>query len=218
MHKSIVYDVERWIPRLQRFLIINFDKLLGFKDDAGYVYLEPRHNTVLFWLLHKAGFFQFLVTNKGRLIARHQVVAYANFGYRAFLNGFVARKGETEVHHINSSPGDDRESNLDYVSPADNLLCAEASRTNYRGKVQSTQPTIFNRQGKKIKDHVHHLLILINRTIDASVGSCIPSTHVLLHLNVSDGREVKAGYPKPFFIPDELFVTFANNNTLEAYT
>lgn len=218
MHKEIVHDVERWVPRLQRFLNVNFDKLIGFKDDAGYVYLEPRYNTVLYWLLHKAGFFQFHVTNKGRLISRHQVVAYANFGYRAFLNGFVARKGQTEVHHIDSCPGNDVPENLEYTSPTDNLLCAEASRTAYRGKVESTQPTIFNRQGKKIRDHVHHLLMLINRTIDATIGACIPYTQLLMHLDVSYGRDVKPGYPKPYFIPDELFVTSTEGNTLEAYT
>lgn len=218
MHKKIVHDVERWVPRLQRFLNVNLHKLIGFKDDAGYVYLEPRHNTALFWLLHKAGFFEFHVTNKGRLISRHQVVAYANFGYRAFLNGFVARKGETELHHLDSVAGNDVPENLEYTSPADNLLCAEASRTSYRGKVESTQPTIFNRQGKRIRDHVHHLLILINKTIDASVGACIPYTQLLMQLDVSYGRELKAGYPKPFLIPDELFVAFADGNTLETYT
>jgi hypothetical protein len=213
MRKEIVHDVERWVPRLQRFLLINIDKLIGFKDEAGYVHLEPRHNRILFYLLHQAGFFNFHVTNKGFIVSRHQVVAYANFGFRAYLNGFVAKKNEVTVHHLNSTPGDDRASNLEYASPTDNLLCAEASRTSYRGKVESTQPTIFNRQGKRIKDHIHHLLILINRTIDATVGACIPYTKLLMLLDVSYGKTVERGYPKPFYVSDALFFNHSELST-----
>lgn len=168
--------------------------------------LERKHNPVLFLLLKEVGFFDFHATNSGRIIMRHQVVAYAYKGYQAYLNGFQCLKGETEVHHLNSVPGDDRPENLVYTSPNDNLILAQTARSGYYGKVKNTSTTIFNSQGRAVKNPLHYLVNLIQETIKATIGCSIGFTNILLHLDTRYGRVVIDGTLPPLNIPDNEFV------------
>jgi hypothetical protein len=101
----------------------------------GYLYLERDDARSLFNLLDKTGIFDFHVTNvQKKIIYQHQVSKFLSNGWRLYANGYFARKGEVEIHHLDGNKQNNDPRNLRYVSPGLNYLCARAIKHEYTGE------------------------------------------------------------------------------------
>jgi HNH endonuclease len=148
-----------------------------------YVVLHSRSNALLFLILEECGFFQFHATNTRRLIVGlHQVVAFAHFGWKAYRNGFIARRGEVEVHHLDDDPTNNHPSNLVYVSPQENLLVAQAVRRFNSSRIITGQTIAFNRQGRLVKDPVAYFIRIVRLSIQRTLDICVENLRILLEL------------------------------------
>jgi hypothetical protein len=108
--------------------------------DDGYRYFLGNSNLGQVECLEKAGFFDFHQTNAGQIVYEHQVEMFLfGSGHRHYRNGYYARKGEVEIHHLDNNRANNNPWNLRYVSPALNLLCARAIQQPYNGELP-TQP------------------------------------------------------------------------------
>lgn len=127
-------------------------------------------NKPLFDLLYKVGFFDFHKSNKGSIISLHQIVAYVNKGYKAYQNGFLCLKGETEIHHIDSNPLNNKNSNLIYVSTQEHLLITQASNINSSQIhiVKKADPCAFNNKGLPVVNPFKRLAYIVSLTIRVS--------------------------------------------------
>jgi hypothetical protein len=134
---------------------------------SGYINLARAENEELFELLHQVGYFRFYTSNSGEIVGLHQIVAYLDYGWKAYRNGFRISGLEVEVHHYNGNTGDNRPENLVYLSRQDHACVSSASKTNFYGVVKSSVPTPFNRQGKQVLDHKDFLVCHIALTLKA---------------------------------------------------
>lgn len=109
-----------------------------FSDKNHYKYLTRNHNPGLFKLLDKTGFFNFHKSNKRKqIVSFHQIVLFANKGYKYLFFGGQAIKGKTEIHHIDSNTQNNQPSNLAYTSPIINKA------------ISTITSIVFNRQDIK---------------------------------------------------------------------
>jgi hypothetical protein len=173
------------------------------KTKAGYITMERRKNESFFQLLDEIGFFQFHVTNSGWIVGLHQVVAFISYGWKALKNGFIAKKDEIEVHHIDGNISNNKADNLVYLSKQDHVLVSSVSSTPTYGIPKSSVPTPFNRQGKKIQECAHHFLVNIAKETIEAIGNRIGKPLIVGALELISGLP-KALYTKvqrAFYIP-----------------
>jgi hypothetical protein len=143
-------------------------KLIGVPHQTvdGYLVCYKKDKLELFNFLLENGFFDFHLTNSGWVVGVHQVVAFCSYGYKALANGFTAKYGEIEVHHINANPLSNDPSNLVYLSTADHQIVSMASNTVFFDKPSSSRTaTPFNGQGKKVWGHNRFLANVIAATV-----------------------------------------------------
>lgn len=148
--------------------LLQLKTLIGVPHQTvdGYLVCYKNNKKNLFDWLESTGFFQFHVTNKGYVVGVHQIVAFATYGYKALANGFTAKFGEIEVHHINGNPLDNSPDNLVYLSCDDHHLVSRASDTPFYEKPSAERMvTPFNRRGKKIVGWNRFLANIIAATI-----------------------------------------------------
>lgn len=148
-----------------QFVIPKIWKAVVCKDGRKVLFVHS--NKLVFKILRHLGFFDFHETNSGAVVATAQVVAFLHYGYKALRNGFKAREGHLEVHHLSGDCSDDRPENLVYLSKQDHLVVSASSNTPRFGKVESCDPTPFNRQGRPINDHKRFLAEIITTTVAA---------------------------------------------------
>lgn len=162
------------------------DKAYQASKQGDYLVLRAARNSHLYQLLHLVGFFDFHVTNTQRLIVGlHQVVAYAYWGWKAYRNGFLARRGEVEVHHIDDNPLNNHPRNLIYVSPMENCLVAQAIRSECGSCVLHGKTIPFNRQGRLVKNPIAYFVSIVKLSIErtfAALGLQVEAVNVLLEL------------------------------------
>jgi hypothetical protein len=132
----------------------------------GYLVCYKKNKEALFSFLNTNGFFDFHCTNSGWVVGVHQVVAFCSYGYKALANGFTAKYGEIEVHHINNNPLSNEPDNLVYLSCADHQVVSMASKTPFYEKPSNKRiATPFNKRGKKVFGHNRFLANIISLTI-----------------------------------------------------
>lgn len=132
----------------------------------GYLVCYKKNKEALFKFLSENGFFDFHCTNSGWVVGVHQVVAFCTYGYKALANGFTAKYGEIEVHHINNNPLSNEPDNLVYLSCADHQIVSMASKTPFYEKPSDKRiATPFNKRGKQVFGHNRFLANIISLTI-----------------------------------------------------
>lgn len=135
---------------------------------------NTKENKPLFDHLDSWGFFDFHNTNSKQLVYYHQVIAFMRAGgYQAFQNGFICRKGEVEIHHLNGDTKDNRPENLQYITCDQHEAITKHQRSVHRylrhyrkssyllHKVQK----IWNRKGQQIFNLKKFLCNLILKTV-----------------------------------------------------
>lgn len=106
-----------------------------FSDKNKYKYLSKNQNPILFKLLGQIGFFKFHCSNKKKqIVCYHQIVLFISKGYKYLIVGGSAKKGKTEIHHIDSNTSNNDVSNLVYTSPIINKA------------ISTITSIVFNRQ------------------------------------------------------------------------
>lgn len=153
-----------------------------FHGRDGRLFLNRHHNTLIFQKLDEAGFFRFHCTNRKRkIVGVPQIVAFFTYGWKALKNGYDAREGQIEVHHIDGNVQNNSPENLVYLSKQDHLLVSAYSNTPRFGEVRSSNPTPFNRQGKPIESgHKRFLSEIVARTV-AAVAAARTGKKVRVH-------------------------------------
>ena len=143
-------------------------ELIGIPHQTvdGYLVCYKKNKEKLFNFLTEKGFFDFHCTNSGWVVGVHQVVAFCTYGYKALANGFTAKYGEVEVHHLNSNPMSNEPDNLVYLSCNDHQIVSMASKTPFYDKPSNSRITTpFNRRGRKVVGHNSFLANIISVTI-----------------------------------------------------
>ena len=154
----------------------------------GYQVVKKENNRALWKLLEPTGLFEFHETNKTKTVfGWHEVVAYLNFGYKAYINGFRARKGEIEVHHLDSNKQNNHPDNLIYVTPYINHLAAQAVREGYQGEYVEKNVVCFNKQGKLVKDVNHYFKWIIALTVKLTLENDGFSTIKRITISIRNG-------------------------------
>ncbi|MBE9176768.1 hypothetical protein IQ225_18230 [Synechocystis salina LEGE 06155] len=111
------------------------------QDEGGYLYIEP--DPELYEFLKHIGFLGFHETNHGEIIYKHQLIKYLfGNGHKLYANGYYARKGEVEIHHLDNDPTNNEVDNLKYVSPQLNRYCSESLFLTYYGDPSETSSKI----------------------------------------------------------------------------
>lgn len=153
--------------KLKSFYLQQIKPLLSRPENRrGYLFYLKNKHEVLFNRLQRVGFFDFYTTNNGWIVSEHQIVAFfCCGGYKAMKNGFVAKKGEIEIHHINSVTTDNRPENLVYLSTSDHQAVSMLSHTAFLSDIKEVLCTPFNRQGKSITDHYHYIYSVVVETV-----------------------------------------------------
>lgn len=136
-----------------------------------YQYATKSKNRWLFSLLKVTGFFNLFSSNNGHIVYIHQVVAFIHYGKDWLRHGYQIRRGEYEVHHLNSIPFDNNPHNLVIVSCADHRAVHEAMNQSYLGFPLSLKPTPINRQGKLVSNHKHFVVDLFKQTMELTLNS-----------------------------------------------
>jgi hypothetical protein len=170
-------------------IILNIIKTVKCKK-SGRLFAKRADNKYVFELLDLSGFFDFHTTNKGEIVGLSQIVAfYACGGYKALANGFTAKEGFVEVHHINGVTDDNRPENLVYLSKQDHILVSSSTNTPLVGKPKSEEPTPFNKQGEPVSNPIHFLANILQQTL-AAVSNSRTGQEVKLALSI-----IKRGLP-----------------------
>ncbi|WP_338116588.1 HNH endonuclease [Synechocystis salina] len=120
-------------------------KLFGYLDFTswqvnkdGYFFLIRENKSEFFELLEKTGFFEFHETNTSKnSVYQHQVSKFLASGYKIYGRGYYARKGEVEIHHLDSNQQNNDPRNLRYVSPGLNYFIARSLRFPYTGEISN---------------------------------------------------------------------------------
>jgi hypothetical protein len=106
------------------------------RSNTGYLYLKVNNCPGLYDFLEHIGFIGFHETNSGDTIYQHQLIKYLiGNGHYLYSNGYYARKGEVEIHHLDNDPTNNRVENLKYVSHQLNVYCAHSLFLPYNGKI-----------------------------------------------------------------------------------
>lgn len=179
----------------KKLLECNFKIPFARKQKGGYLQLTSSAHSDWWLLAFKAHFFDFHCSNeKQEIFYVHQLVAYAWFGWKCYLKGNFCIKGETEVHHADSDPTNNHFSNLDYVSPQENIALAGYTDTPYLGEVTANEHCKFNNQGDLVKDPLARMTYLCERTLKATWG---------IHRKTKDPVAYQKKWEKVF--PKQLF-------------
>ena len=132
--------------------IMKQEQFFYYTNKNGYIVLTRDSNSHIFSLLDLAGFFDFHCTNSKKEIAgHHQIMLYIYQGYRFLMKGFTCPWGTYEVHHLDSDPSNNSPSNLTYVTPQENAICASLSSMKYHGFVDSPHIGIWDSESPKLR-------------------------------------------------------------------
>lgn len=108
-----------------------------FSNSQGYIFVTRKDNPKLFDYLDNLQFFEFYRNNRKRAIAGvHQIKLWlvrGIYSWRYCKNRMLA-EGRVECHHLDSNPSNNKASNLTYVTPQQNSLCANAVFKRYPGR------------------------------------------------------------------------------------
>jgi len=138
------------------------------EKNNGYIFYRKECNKILFKRLKEKGFFDFHVTNKSQtIVSEHQIVLFFDYGYKALNNGFVAKQGELEIHHINGITDDNRAANLVYLSSSDHHFVSAVSDTPFLTFEFTQMSTPFNRQGRSIYNNQHFIKNVLSVTLNS---------------------------------------------------
>jgi hypothetical protein len=90
------------VAEVKSFGYLDFTSWQVNKD--GYFFLIRGNKSEFFELLEKTGFFEFHETNTSKnSVYQHQVSKFLATGYELYGRGYYARKGEVEIHHLDSN-------------------------------------------------------------------------------------------------------------------
>lgn len=112
------------------------ESAVTWSNKEGYIFLNRKDNPEIFEYLDALQFFAFQITNKKReVVSIHQAALWFTRGIFAwrYHSDKVKNGGRTEVHHRDSNPSNNDPSNLCYVTPQQNSLCANAVSKKYHG-------------------------------------------------------------------------------------
>lgn len=152
-------------------------------NKEGYQVVIRKKNPTLFRMLDEVGFFKFHSTNTGNVCGLHQIIIYLDYGHKAQTNGFTVENGLVEVHHYDGNPANNTPENLVYVSKEDHKHISGCTKTNWFAHRNSNEsPTPFNRQGFAIKDSIHFLGNVIQKTLLLAKGKWISRPALLMNL------------------------------------
>lgn len=158
-------------------------------NTSGYrfVNLDLKKHSNFKRFLHKIGFFHFHSTNSGRVVSVHQIIAFVYKGFKAFKNGFIAPKGQVEIHHLDSCPYNNSPENLVYVSPQEHQIISDSVGTGYIPFFKYPSFCEFNQQGKTTSQPKQRLAYLIKLTFEATMSKLdkpikVNTPEILLYL------------------------------------
>ena len=172
----------------------------AMRHKSGRFVLYREHNKTLFNVLAKLGLFDFYATNKGHMINRSQIIAFLFCGgYEAYQHGHTACKDYIEVHHIDGIVDNDTESNLVYLSKQDHAFVSGCTYTPMFGRMPSTSSTPFNKRGEAIKNPIHFLANIIQKTL-AAVSKA--RSGVKIKLSIS---KIVLGMPRKLWSATKLY-------------
>jgi len=166
--------------RVRLLNLLSQAKIITGKDK--YQRLYRSDNRELFEELTNQGFFDLFVTNRGVVVAVHQVVWFAEYGHCWLSKGLVIRDGERSIHHKNSDPTDNSLTNLVIVTNWEHQVI-ETSKNQYlddRGRKfqflgTNIDTTVEPRKndGSLVKNVEHRLAELIHITRVESITTIL---------------------------------------------
>ncbi len=140
--------------------------------------LSLKANEPLLDVLIEQRFFDFHTTNHGRIVSKHQIVAYFKCGgIDALKRGFTCPQGEYEIHHIDGKTSNNQPKNLVYLPT---VLHQEITISQRRickylrvfgrkrfdtviGKLKDL--VIWNRQGRAVKNVIQFVCCVLTKTL-----------------------------------------------------
>jgi hypothetical protein len=175
MLKDLIKSKKKKIELLVELLKEKLDKkskkpqrwVLRFTNSQGFA------KESLLNLLTEIGLFQFYSKNNSKLLNVSQVVYYLKSGWKALENGYTAGKSsEVEIHHIDGDITNDSPHNLVALFSGDHYYVSACQNGTFRledffwqNSKATDQPTLFNNQGRPIKNHAKFLQRIIAATL-----------------------------------------------------
>lgn len=123
-----------------------------------YLRVDLVENLDLARYLKNHNFFDFLVTNGGRFVYVHQIIAYFYCGgiEACQIHGLTAPKGTYECHHLDGNTLNNHHMNLVWLSSQDHHIVTKHQRGIFKRirlfKYKHELKTKFNRRGRLIKN------------------------------------------------------------------
>jgi hypothetical protein len=131
--------------------------------------LRDKANRRIKAALAECGCFSFFETNSGeRIIGLSQVIYFLTKGWRALENGYVVRKDEDEIHHIDGDTLNNHPDNLVCLSIEDHHIVTAAQGGHCLEQViiwDRLGPTRFNNRGEAIANPVAFLRMIVAKTV-----------------------------------------------------
>lgn len=132
--------------------------------------LSLKCNKNLLLMLQEDGYWRFAPNRSASLVGYHQIIAF----YICAKDKPRGSGDHVEVHHMDGNTMNNLPSNLVYLSPNDHALCTKfqrrASKLSLKlfasiGKKNNRLFTLFNRQGKPIRNWARFILSVICATV-----------------------------------------------------
>lgn len=150
-------------------LLMGGSCLIALLDGRHIINLKDKANKKIKALLLECGCFSFFESNSGeRIIGLSQVIYFLTKGWRALENGFVVRKGEEEIHHIDGDPLNNHPDNLVCLSIEDHQIVTAAQSGNCLEKTivwYREGSTRFNNRGEAIANPIAFLRMIVAKTV-----------------------------------------------------
>jgi hypothetical protein len=131
--------------------------------------LREKKNQLLKAALKECGCFSFFDTNSGeKIIGLSQVIYFLTKGWKALENGYVVRKDEDEIHHIDGDPLNNHSDNLVCLSIEDHHIVTAAQSGNCLERTivwDREGPTRFNNRGETIANPIAFLRMVVAKTV-----------------------------------------------------